>query len=72
MLGLLELGVHLSYRPGDVVALCGRRFLHEAGDLSGGERACVSYYMQDNVHECLEVQCPNWPKEDDYLSLVAK
>ena len=73
MLGLLELGVHLSYRPGDVVALCGRGFLHEVADWSGGERVCVSYYMKDkNVHEHLEVQCPNWPKEYDYLSLIAK
>ena len=34
-LGLLELGVHLSYRPGDVVTLCGSGLLHEVGDWLG-------------------------------------
>jgi len=36
----------------------------------GGERVCVSHYMKDNVHERLEVIRPNWPREEDYLSLV--
>ena len=71
-LSVPELGVHLSYRPGDVVAVCGKGFLHEVEDWSGGERVCMSHYMKDNVHEHLEVQCPNWPREGDYLSLVGK
>jgi len=50
------------------VAVCGKVFLHEVADWSGGERVCVSHYMKDNVHECLEVCCPNWPREEDYLS----
>ena len=37
-LSIPELGVHQSYRPGDVVAVCGKGFLHEVGDWSGGER----------------------------------
>jgi len=45
------------------VTKCGSGFLHEVGDLLGGERVCVSHYMKDNVHERLEVQRPNWPKE---------
>jgi len=71
-LDVQEFGVHLSYRPGDVVALCGKVFLHEVEDWSGGERVCVSHYMKDNVHERLEVHRPNWPREEDYLSLVGK
>jgi len=62
VLVLLELGVHLSYRPGDVVALSGKLFMHEVGELSGGVRICVSHYMKDNVHEHLEVNRPNWPR----------
>ena len=30
----------------------------------------MSHYMKDNVHERLEVVRPNWPREEDYLSLV--
>ena len=71
-LGVPELGVNLSYWPGDVVAVCGKGFLHEVRDWSGGERVCMSHYMKDNVHECLEVHHPNWPREEDYLSLVEK
>jgi len=71
-LSVPELGVHLSYRPGDVVAVCGKVFLHEVADWSGGERVSVSHYMKDNVHERLKVCHPNWPREEDYLSLVGK
>jgi len=71
-LSVPELGVCLSYRPGDVVALSGKLFMHEVGEWSGGERICVSHYMKDNVHECLKVPRPNWPRQSDYLSLVGK
>jgi len=54
------------------VAVCGKVFLHEVADWSGGERVCVSHYMKDNVHEHLEVCHPNWPREEDYLFLVGK
>jgi len=41
-LSVPELGVHLSYRPGDVVAVCGKVFLHEVADWSGRrEGLCV-------------------------------
>ena len=56
----------------DVVAVCRKGFLHEVGDWSGGERVCMSHYMKDNLHEHLEVQHPNWPREEDYLPLVGK
>jgi hypothetical protein len=67
-----ELGVHLSYRPGDVVALCGKLFLHEVREWLGGERVCVAHYMKDKVHERLHVPRPTWPMEQNYLSLVGK
>ena len=54
-LSVPELGVHLSYRPGDVVALHGKLFMHEVGEWSGGERIYVSHYMKDNDHEHLKV-----------------
>jgi len=57
-LDLLELGGHMFYMARDVVAVCGKRFLHEVGDWLGGERVCVSHYMKDNVHERLEIHCP--------------
>ena len=53
-----ELGVHLSYRPGDVVAVCGKGFLHEVGDWSGGERVCMSHYMKDM---CMNIWRSNVP-----------
>jgi len=57
-LDLLELGGHMFYMARDVVAVCGKQFLHEVGDWLGGERVCVSHYMKDNVHERLEIHCP--------------
>lgn len=72
VLELRELGVRLVYRPGDVVALSGKVLLHEVGGWSGGERICVTHYMKDFVHERLGIPRPEWPKLDDYLSLVGK
>jgi len=45
---------------------CGKAVLHEVGDWLGGERVCVSHYMKDNVHECLD-PLSHW---QDNLSLV--
>ena len=61
-LGLPELGLHLKYSPGDVMALCGK-VLHEVQDWLGGERVCVTYYMKDFVHEYLSVPHPALPRE---------
>ena len=54
--------------------MCGSEFLHEVGDLLGGERVCDLHYYRKkhNVHDCLEVCYPNWHREDDDLSLVGK
>ena len=71
-LRLPELGLHLKYSPGVVVALCGKVFLHEVQDWLGGERVCVAHYMKDFVHERLGVPRPALPREDDYLSLIGK
>jgi len=35
--------------------LPGKLFMHEVGEWSGGERICVSHYIEDNVHEHLKV-----------------
>ena len=48
----------MFYMARDVVAVCGKQFLHEVGDWLGGERVCVCQYMKDNVHEHLEIHCP--------------
>jgi len=48
----------MFYMAQDVVAVCGKQFLHEVGDWLEGERVSVSHYMKDNVHEHLEIHCP--------------
>jgi len=65
-----ELGFICLIGLENVVAVGGKVFLHQVGDWSGGERVCMSHYMKDKVHKCLEVSHPNWPREEDYLSLV--
>jgi len=75
ILSLPELGIGLSYLPGDVVALSGKVLLHQVdgwSGLSSGERVCITHYMKDRVHERLLVRRPAWPELKDYLSLVRK
>jgi len=52
------------------VTLRGSGLLHEVGDWLWRRESLHVHYMKDNVHEHLEVVCPNWPREEDYLSLV--
>jgi len=72
-LSVPELGVHLSYRHGDVVAVCGKVFLHEVADWSGGERVCVvplhEGTMCMNIWRCV---IPIGPGKRTTLSLVGK
>jgi len=37
---------------------------------TGQGRGSVFPYMNDKVHECLEVGHPNWPRERDYCLLL--
>jgi hypothetical protein len=72
---LPELGISLSYLPGDMVALSGKVLLHQVDGWSGpsrGERVCITHYMKDRVHERLAVPRPAWPELMDYQALVPK
>ena len=56
---LRSLGVRLSYEPGTIVAICGKVVPHAVSDCTG-ERACIAYYMRDNVHTCLNIPAGTW------------
>jgi len=67
-LGVPGLGVHLYYRPGDVVH-CVERCFCMRWRLVRRERVCVSHYMKDN---CMNIwrSIIQIGQEEDYLSLV--
>ncbi|KIK79395.1 hypothetical protein PAXRUDRAFT_121743, partial [Paxillus rubicundulus Ve08.2h10] len=56
---LSNLRTTLRYDPGTVVAFSGRVLRHGASKAEG-DRACLAYYMRDNVHKVMRVQLSNW------------
>ena len=52
---LKSLGLSFSYRPGTVVALCGKILSHEADAIEYGDRACFAWFMREDVRNYLGV-----------------
>ena len=51
----------LWYDPGTVIAFSGQMLEHGVGQVEGEWRV-LSYYMQDNIHEYIDVSCCNYMK----------
>jgi hypothetical protein len=56
---LRSLGVRLAYDSGTAVAVCGKVVPHAVSDCDG-ERACIAYYMRDNVQARLGLPAGTW------------
>ena len=56
---LRSLGVRLAYDSGTAVAMCGKVVPHAVSDCDG-ERACIAYYMRDNVQARLGLPAGTW------------
>ena len=52
---LTGLGLSFSYRPGTVVALCGKILCHAAEKIQQGDRVCFAWFMRDDVRKYLGV-----------------
>ena len=57
-LSLPGLGLILRYNPGTVAAFSGKILQH--GAMCNGNRACIAYYMRDNVLEQLQEPHISW------------
>ncbi|KIO02639.1 hypothetical protein M404DRAFT_147770, partial [Pisolithus tinctorius Marx 270] len=51
---VMELGIQLQYNLGTVIALVGLALIHQVNSIDGN-RACLAYYMQENVHQYIQV-----------------
>ncbi|PPR03995.1 hypothetical protein CVT26_001039 [Gymnopilus dilepis] len=51
-ISLVGLGMNFSYQPGTVMAVPGRILTHAAE--CQGDRACIAYYMRDNINTRLQ------------------
>ena len=58
-----NLGVHLRYNPGTLIALSGKLIQHGVEEVDGN-RVCLAFYMKDNVHERLKIPPPGWMTMD--------
>jgi hypothetical protein len=61
-----DLGACFLYKPGTVVAICGRVFRHSVNSWVGGERICYAHYMRNNVLNRQGIQNSSWVEEKVY------
>lgn len=54
------LGYTFKYNPGTLIALSGKIFRH--GAECPGDRACIIFYMRDNVLNRLGIGAGSWPQ----------
>ena len=59
------LGISIKYNPSTMVGITGKVISHGAV-FEGGERACISYYMHNKVHERLGVRVGTWMNTSIY------
>jgi hypothetical protein len=71
-LDLHDLGGRLQYRPGTVVALCGKLLRHGIEDWTGGERICYAHYMRNNVLFRQGLQKATWVNEGLYMQAMSQ
>lgn len=58
------IGLNLKYDPGTAVAFSGKIFRH--GARCEGDRACIAFYMRDNVLDRLELPVGGWLHNSQY------
>jgi len=63
-ISLPGLGLIYCYNPGTIIAFSGKIFRH--GATCPGDRACLSYYMRDNVLERVGAPMISWPNVQLY------
>ncbi|KAF9231753.1 hypothetical protein BU15DRAFT_15409, partial [Melanogaster broomeanus] len=51
---LPTLQLRLDYLPGTVVAFSSKLLVHSVGE-TNGDRACITWYMQDKVHWAMNI-----------------
>jgi hypothetical protein len=69
-LTLHDIKTELMYKPGTVVAICGKVLLHEVKSWEGGERICIAHFIRDAVHSRLGLPRPDWVTRKRYVDMM--
>jgi hypothetical protein len=70
VLSIPDIHTTLSYKPGTVVAICGRVLLHEVPDWGESEHICIAHFMRDAVHDRLGLPRAGWVSSGLYIPLM--
>jgi hypothetical protein len=62
-------GYTFKYNPGTMIAMSGKIFRH--GATCTGDRACIAFYMRNNVLDRLGLPTGTWHQRADYEKLLA-
>ena len=68
---LSDVDASLSYKPGTVIAICGKVLRHGVPEWTEGQdRLCIAHFMRDAVHNRLGLPRPNWVTDIPYLGMM--
>jgi hypothetical protein len=67
-----DLGAQFTYKPGTVIAICGRLLRHGIDRWNGGERICYAHYMRNNVLHRQGIQSSSWVYEHIYFPYMSR
>lgn len=67
-LDLPDVRARVEYKPGTVIAVCGKVLRHGVAAWDGGERICLAHFIRDNVHNRLQLPRPDWVSSAPYLA----
>ena len=66
-----DLGASFRYKPGTVIAICGRLLRHGVKSWEGGNRMCLAYFMRNNVLHRQGIQSAGWVEAALYQSQMS-
>ncbi len=70
-LKVVDFNATFNYKPGFLVALCGRTFRHQVMDYEGPDRICIAHYMRYDVMERMKLKAKDaeWVPMETLFSL---
>jgi hypothetical protein len=60
-----------QYRPGCVIAICGKVLSHSVPSWTGGERICYAHFMRDAVWQRLGIRRSSWVSQGLYAEFMS-
>lgn len=67
---LPDIDTKLLYKPGTVIAICGKVLRHAVYNWDTGDRLCIAHFIRDLIHDRLGLPRPQWVTNKKYLEMM--